>query len=289
MNNDEASPLSPRSPSIQEDPTYSHEVIEGVRDDKSYWYGWKSEREIKDEQRTKKERQSDIELWENTHTYSDVMEANMSFLRGDISYTPCNAEPLDLETEPLVPDLIALHKYGFFTITSQPADYQFLQRTRSSGSYFVQFEQRAVLEFLIPGNSDIIPQHAYKKFLRLVKEQHQWEVFFGSLYPKAKVLHHSSDDEGVATIRKRKATTKKGVSEEEWKECGHYKFPVDGDEILDFQYWIDDSLQSLKDAIPLMVCLVSKDWNPQMEIEPLLLKLADKAGITPKFGLQSSE
>ncbi|KAF2229456.1 hypothetical protein EV356DRAFT_521087 [Viridothelium virens] len=252
-------------------------------------YGWKSEREIKAGKMTKEEWQKFEELWDSTETYSDVINLNMKFLRGDINYTPYHLGPLDPETEPLVPDLLKLHEYGVLTITGQPADYQFLRRTRSSGSYFVQFEQRAVIEFLIPGDPEIVPQHSCKKFLELIKGESQWDVFIGSVYPEAKVLHCSLDDEGFTTTRKRKAATKEEIAEQDWKDCGHFKIPMDGPEIQSNQHWIKESVQLLRDMNLSNVILVSKDWDPQMEIEPRLVKLAEKAGMTTKFDLQLSE
>ena len=114
--------------------------------------------------------------WDNASSYSQLLHLNRHFLEGTMGFTPYYAGPIDKETRSMVPSLLRLHDYGFFTVSSQPSSKVELEKrpclcceemTYHSG------KQRAFLSFLLPQFLSKIDPLALKRFLAdLITDDH---------------------------------------------------------------------------------------------------------------------
>jgi hypothetical protein len=84
----------------------------------------------------------------SVQTYTDLLQANIAFLEGQLLQSPYHLGPIDEETVPLLPKLTQLNRLGFLTVNSQPArnDVKFVQRTQTWSAT----RQLAFLEWYMP-------------------------------------------------------------------------------------------------------------------------------------------
>lgn len=99
--------------------------------------------------------------WNTSGNFTDLLESNKKFLRGDISSSPYHYGPIEAETRSLVPSLLKLHERQIFTWNSQP---YLRKRTRGDGGKFYDAWQRPYLSFVVAEKNN--PQRLFQELKR---------------------------------------------------------------------------------------------------------------------------
>lgn len=86
------------------------------------------------------------------NNFEDLIEYNIKFLKGEIKATFYHCGPTDPETEPLLPDLIKINKYGFFSDCGQPSLIKQEPFEHDAGKIYL-LKQKSFISGYIENNS----------------------------------------------------------------------------------------------------------------------------------------
>ncbi len=96
-------------------------------------------------------------MWNNIHSYEDLLKVNVMFLRGELKETPYHLGPLEPDSIPLIDELIEMHNLRMLSVNGQGGlciygDYAPPFRSYNGellGDWYYDVEQRAYVEFYI--------------------------------------------------------------------------------------------------------------------------------------------
>ncbi|KXT04392.1 hypothetical protein AC578_3631 [Pseudocercospora eumusae] len=115
--------------------------------------------------------------WRFAENWSDLLDANRAFLRGETNRSPYYRSNISPETQSLVPGLLELHEFGFLTYSSQPfrddEDVKFSRCECGQRAAYEQIKQRAFLSFLVPASA--LGGHA-QRFRAELESEHEIHV-----------------------------------------------------------------------------------------------------------------
>ncbi len=70
-----------------------------------------------------------VTTWKHVKTFDDLVRVNAAFVRGDLELSPYSYGPLNRDSLPLVPNLLALHQLGLVTTSGQSNECIYGQST----------------------------------------------------------------------------------------------------------------------------------------------------------------
>ena len=91
--------------------------------------------------------------WKHVRSFDDLVRVNASFVRGELQYSPYSCGPLMPDSQPLVPNLLALHQFGLVTTNGQSNECKHGRLTRCGDNYF-DSEQKPYLCFTMLKSED---------------------------------------------------------------------------------------------------------------------------------------
>lgn len=152
----------------------------------------------------------------NIKTFDELIEYNLKFLNGDISYTFYHGGPVDSETIPLLDNLKLINRYGFVSTGGQPSlctKPEFISKTwqyngETYGNWWVKLQQKSYICGYIEDtkkNKKLINfLFKHKKIYTTVSKNNGW---FISNLPKNPKLYNLT-----------KSSTSKISPDEGWSE-----------------------------------------------------------------------
>lgn len=84
--------------------------------------------------------------FENIRSYTDLINANISFLNGEIPRTPYHCGSIDGETLPLVDKLVKINKNGFVTVGGQPGTLDVKFQSKYNSDRIYTYSQKSYIE-----------------------------------------------------------------------------------------------------------------------------------------------
>jgi hypothetical protein len=214
-----------------------------------------------------------------------MIRANASFLRGELKSTPYHAESIDTETGPLVNDLLALHRRGFFTTEGQPAMniqgvYIDKVRTTASGrqsrGWFIDTEQKPYLDFYVPKT---------KRYIDMVEHMLNHPLMYKMMVSDA-VAKQTKSNIGLKkynVTRDRSATHLKDLKSTPWRRYTNLNPTLFGPRRIYDAY---PKLKNILDKKSLRVIVALPHYG-KGDLLTELLKLADRFGIEPIYQITS--
>jgi hypothetical protein len=203
------------------------------------------------------------DIWARAATYAEVLDLNRRFLRGGLPSCPSHRGPIDEETEPLVPRLVEMHDYGFLTTNSQPSCADTIQGRR--------MESRGYVDFLIP-QKDKIP-------LALV------EAFCNRLFASEQIFVVVHDEYGQLQRHNQPTAVL-----ELWRSLGRFgSWTADfststnlgtADEV---EFFTESGCLPVAAARPLIISVVTRDFNAAFSLEELVMSCARDCGLQPFY------
>lgn len=198
-------------------------------------------------------------MWKTAKDFSDLITLNQKFLLGHIPETPFHCGPIDEETIPLVPGLLELHKFGLFTIGSQPYEQVINESTKG----YDECQQRPYVAFIITGKDGL-----YLDFFNKLKERA--DVSSVELCP-FKILDGSPDSHVVS--RNRTASTVKDLETAEW---GKDSTTVRSSEDVSAELDLPDAMKSVQ---PVLFNVVASEWGVQLDLLRVIKEVAIDCGL----------
>lgn len=197
----------------------------------------------------------DDQDWSNSTDFTDLLELNKKFLRGEISSSPYHYGPIEEETHSLVPSLLKLHERRIFTWGIQP---YLRKRKRGDEGKLYDAWQRPCISFIVAEENN--PPRLFQD----LKRKRDIKVYARKAYsPEAAI-------EGSFTKKKIVTKYRRAWFWRQWKVLAAVDPAADvaAEDIF--------CLEAMKQAKPWIFEVVAASWK-NVDIAGIVIEAVDAA------------